>query len=352
MATFLTRKSGWTQAKVRRKGFPQVSKTFETRREAEAWARQVESEMDRGIFADRSEAERTTLADAIDRYEREVTPTKRGAAVEAYRLNTWRTSDLGQRSLAALRSSDFAKWRDERMSKKGGGVSAATVVRELNLISHVFTIARKEWGLEVLRNPVETVRRPTVANARNRLFRPGEEERLLTVTDKARSADLGPIVRLALETAMRRGEILALAWEHIDLEGKVAHLPSTKNGSSRDVPLSSAAVEVLKGHGGKDRPKRGPVFEATEHTVKLAFPRAVERARKAYIKECAKAGSEADPRMLADLHFHDLRHIATTRIAKRVPNVVELAAITGHRELRMLQRYYHPDVRELAQLLG
>ncbi len=167
----------------------------------------------------------------------------------------WKATDLARRSLAAVRSADVAKLRDEWLKTH----KSATVLRRLAVLSHVFTIARKEWGMEGLLNPVELIRKPQVSNARTRRIstqasspadasgaerRLGDEvERILAAT----GSDILPaIVRLAIETAMRRGEIVSLRWEHVDLKRRVAHLPSTKNGSSRDVPLSSKAVAAAE----------------------------------------------------------------------------------------------------------
>ena len=161
-----------------------------------------------------------------------------------------------------------------------------------------------------------------------------------------------PLVKLALETAMRRGELLALRWENIRLTDRVAHLPMTKNGNRRDVPLSSRAVEILNGlkpktdSNVKQLPK-GAVFPVTANAVKLGFTRAVKRARQTY-----EENGGYDERMLTDLHFHDLRHIAVTRLAERLPNIVELASVSGHTDVRMLRRYYHPKAEDLAKKLG
>jgi integrase len=140
-----------------------------------------------------------------------------------------------------------------------------------------------------------------------------------------------PAVQLALETAMRRGELLSLQWQDIDVAKRVAHLHVTKNGCTRDVPLSLKACEVL---AGLPRSIDGSVFPVTTEAFKQAFSRACLNAK------------------IADLHFHDLRHEATSRLAQRLPNVIELAAVTGHYDLKMLQRYYHVSASDLARKIG
>ena len=143
---------------------------------------------------------------------------------------------------------------------------------------------------------------------------------------------------------MRRSELLALVWENVRLRDHVAFLPLTKNGSSRSVPLSKKAVAILE---ALPRTLRGAVFPLTPNALKLAFGRATKRARQQYVES---GGS--DPRMLIDLHFHDLRHIAISRLAEKLPNIIELAAVSGHKDVRMLGRYYHIRAEDLAMKIG
>ncbi len=154
---------------------------------------------------------------------------------------------LAQRFVAGIRGVDIARYRDERLRE----VSPATVKRTLVTLGHLFEVARKEWGIYVY-NPVRDIKLPPNGKARDRRLQAGqdgeegEEERLLKACRKARNPFLLPVVRLALETAMRQGELIRLRWEHIDLTRRIAHLPDTKNGESRTVPLSTTAVEVLR----------------------------------------------------------------------------------------------------------
>ena len=140
-----------------------------------------------------------------------------------------------------------------------------------------------------------------------------------------------PLVRFAIETAMRQGEMLSLRWEHVDLRTRTAHLEDTKNGEARTVPLSSRAAAVL---------------EVLPHSIDgRVFPISAQAVKRAWGRACRRAGIEG-------LHFHDLRHEATSRLAERLPNLIELAAVTGHKDPRMLKRYYHPRAADLAKKLG
>lgn len=328
MATIEKRGPWQWRVKVRRRGHAPQTNTFETRAEAEAWARQVEGDMDRGIFFSRVEAERTTLKEALERYEREVTPTKRGAKQEKYRIGQWLRHELANRTLASIRSADLAAWRDEQ---RNAGLAPSTVRNALNTISHLYTIASSEWGMEGLTNPVSSIRKPTMPPGRERRLEDGEEEKLLASCGQCKSPYIVPIVRIALETGMRLSEILSLDWKNIDLKMKVARLPMTKNGSSRNVPLSSTAIEVLK---AMPRSLRGQVFPVTVDTVKQAYRDAVRRAG------------------LEDLRFHDLRHEATSRFFEKGLDMLSVAEITGHKTLVMLKRYTHLRASELAIKLG
>jgi integrase len=333
MATFRKRGPHQWQAQVRKKGYPPESKTFDTRTAAEQWAREVEHEMDRGAFVSHAEADSTTLGELLERYLEEVTPLKKGAGPEAARIRALLRHPLAQRIVSSLRGVDVARYRDGRLRQ----VSTGTVKRDLVVLSHLFEVARKEWGIEV-RNPVRDVKSPPNVKARDRRLRAGgdgedsEENCLLTACRGARNPYLLPIVRLALETAMRQGELVALRWEHVDLARRGAHLPDTKNGEARTVPLSTAAVQVLR---SLPRSIHGQVFPGlTSAAVKRAFTRAVRRAG------------------IEDLHFHDLRHEATTRFFERGLNIMEVASITGHKDLRMLRRYTHLKAEDLARKLG
>lgn len=325
------------QAIVKGNGYPMASRTFATKKEAEKWARQLEAERDRGVYVDRNEAEKNTLWAILGRYAKEVSPTKRGGTLEATRIKAIQAEKFSQIKLAALSARELATWRDKRLQC----VSGSTVNRELNIISAVINHARKEWGIH-MENPVALVRRPKNNPARDRRFEGNEAQRLLDSLEDpgrdkqgrlqsgTRNAWIRPLVLVAIETAMRRGELLKLEWKHVDLKRRVAHLPDTKNGEPRNVPLSAKAVDVLDALA---RSIDGRVFPVTADALKKAFNRACERAG------------------VANFHFHDLRHEATSRMAEKLPNVIELAAVTGHRDLRMLKRYYHPRVEDLAKKL-
>lgn len=327
MATIRKLRGRW-QAAVRRKGMQPRSKSFDSKSDAERWARSLEAELDRnGALPDTRPAESTTLAQILARYRDEVSPTKRSAVTEIARINAILRRPICHRTMTLLSTADLAAYRDERLKT----VAPATVIRELNTISHAIDTARREWGIHIAQNPCKLVRRPSPPKGRTRRLEGNEEQLLLAAADKGRVPYLRPLIELAVETGMRRGELLSLRWEHVDLDRRVAHLPLTKNGSSRDVPLSTRAVDTLR------RLRTGEsatVFSTAPNAVRLAW----ERLRR-------RVGLE-------DLHLHDLRHEAVSRLFEKGFNVVEVASISGHRELRMLQRYTHLKAADLAKRLA
>ena len=327
MASFRQHGNGW-QGRIRRRGYPDITKTFETKADAEKWARSVESEIDKGQFVSVNEAQRTTLGDVIERYLADVTPTMKGATEDTIRLKAIMRKPIARWSMANLSSARIAAFRDERLKE----VSAGTVIRELAYLSAIINHARREWDINVP-NPVQMVRKPQSPQARSRVLTDEEVAKLLQALEPTgrRSHWTKPIVLLALATAMRRGELLTLRWEHIDLIGRTAFLPDTKNGDSRTVPLSTAAMQVLS---GLPRHVSGAVFPVKFFTLDAAFKRALRRAG------------------LEGVRFHDLRRTAITRMAEKLPNVIELAAVSGHKSLMILKRYYRPTAADLALKLG
>ena len=327
MASFRYRSNQW-QARVRRKGYPDETKSFATRQDAEKWARSIEANIDKGQFINVSEAQRTTLGDLIGRYLVEVTPLMKGASEDTIRLKAIMRKPISRWSLANLSAARIAAFRDERLQEVGSG----TVIRELAYLSAIINHARREWGINVP-NPVQMVRKPQSPKARSRILADEEVSKLLQALEPTgrRSHWTKPAVQLALATAMRRGELLSLKWEHIDLQGRTALFPDTKNGDSRTVPLSSTAVQVL---AELPRHISGVVIPVNFFTLDAAFKRARKRAG------------------LDDVRFHDLRRTAITRMAEKLPNVIELAAVSGHKSLMVLKRYYRPKVQDLALKLG
>jgi len=327
-----------------------LTKTFSTARLAERWLHGVEVDVDRGVFVDRSEAERQTLRDVIKRYQDEILgddSEKRGAEKERGHLKVVLDDPVCGIRMASLRSADLAKFRDRMRSVD---YAPATIVRRLNLIQTIIEHARREWLIHLPTNPAQMVKRPAGADRkRNRVFaaapKPSEhkaskddlsdkseEERLLAACDSDTNSLLGAIVRFAIASAMRQGEIVGLRWADIDLGRRTAVVRGaagtvTKNGEVREVPLLPEAIEILKELTPLDDIR---VFPIDQNVLKMRYRRAVARAG------------------IVGLTFHDLRHIGTSRLAKIFANPLDLKRVTGHKDLKALDRYYHTTAEELA----
>jgi integrase len=326
MGTIRVRGAYQHQAQVRRAGFPPQSKTFENRRDAEKWVRSVEREMDTGAFIPRDEAARTMINDLSKKYREELLPKQRGKRQEDNRLKAVEDK-FGAFNLSAVTPAMVAKWRDELSEN----LAPQTVQHYLAVLNRLYKAAARDFGIPLpLGNPVAAVRMPTISNARERRLEGDEGTRLLAALDASRGKHLKSVTLLALETAMRRGELLALRWEFVDLKRRVVHLPETKNGSTRNVPLSTTAVAVLE---RLPRNISGRVFDTSETAITEGFQRAAKRAG------------------IPDFRFHDIRHEATSRLAEKL-QMHELGKVTGHRSPRMLMRYYHPRAEDLALKLG
>ncbi len=314
--------SGW-QVRIRKKGQPSQCKTFKTKAAAQRWARDIESQMDNATFVSASEAESTTLEELVDRYIREVLPLKKSQrqVISQCKLIT---HQLGHLHLTALTPSVLAKFRDQRLKT----VKGHTARKDLLLIRRILVQAQKEWEIYLPRgNPVDSVSIPTQPKGRDRRFVGDEEGRLLKAT-RSYGGEISNIIIFAIETGMRRGEIVSLKWSNIDLSKRTATLFDTKNSEGRTIPLTKRAYDLLRSLPVNISDK---VFSMRPDSITQAF----ERIRK-------KAHIE-------NFHFHDLCHEATSRFFEKGLSIMEVSSITGHKDLAMLRRYTHLRAEDLVK---
>jgi integrase len=321
MASIVKRANGW-QVQIRKQGYQPISKRFDKKADADIWARVTESEMDRGVFVDHTEAERTTLAEILQRYLTEVSIQKLGFKQEASRIKGVLSRPIASRFLASLKSSDFATYRETRLAV----VCGTTVNKELNLLGKVIDTARRDWSIN-MENHVRSIRRPKNNRPRDRRLNEGELELIIHGTE---SPTLSSVVLFALETAMRRGELAKAKWTHLQLSQRVLLVPETKTGIPRTIPLSNKAVAALQ---ALPRVNDVFIFGLRSESISQAFERACTRAD------------------IKDLHFHDLRHEATSRLFEKGLNPMQVSAITGHKTFEMLKRYTHLKAQDLVKLL-
>lgn len=320
MATIRKLPSGKWNVQVRRKGIAPISKTFRTKAAAEAWVRDTEHRADRGELVDLAEAARWTIDDLLLRYEREITPRKRSAIKERSRLRVLRAG-LGQISLGALKPDSIVAFADRRLRS----VTSDTVRKELGTLAHAVDVAIKLWDIHLPANPVTTARHVLTSTrtlragvSRDRRLRKGEFRRLLKVSRPEHRA----LWVWLVESAMRRGEVSAMKPEH--RAGNLLRIPETKTDKPRIIPVTRHMARVWATLPLGIRPD----------SITQAFERC-----------CKKAA-------IVDLHLHDLRHEATSRLFEKGLDLHEVAIITGHSDWKSLKRYTHPDPQRLADKLA
>ena len=358
---YISQRGAYWRAEVRRRGCKPAYRTFDTKQQAQQWARRIESEMDSGLYFDRSESERTTLSQALERYRRDIVPEKSHPSQENHRIDRWLRHELSHRTLANLRGVDFAKFRDERRLV---GRAENTIRLELQLISHLFEIARKEWGMEGLPNPLDNIRKPSGSKARDRRLRLGEFDKLHTLLSASGNPWAAPAFELAIETSLRQGTLFSLKWEWVDLRSRLVTFPPEARGTVNKgvpnvLPLSLRAVAVLRklaaiAQGSERFHKsltqfgpvnvnpgalKGRVFGTTTNAVLCVWKRCLTRA------------SESLPD-IREVRWHDLRHEAASRLFEMGLHPMEVASITGHRSMQMLKRYTHLKPESLLVKLG
>ena len=324
MATYRRRLGKW-QVQVRIKDKPAISKTFPTKELARAWAITKERQLLSNHSTDHY-ATPVPLRDILQRYKDEVTPCKKSAYSEAYRISALLKSGIASLTTDSISTEDVAKYRDLRLTL----VSKSTVRRELVLLRHIINIAAHEWRHNSLRGLFDNIKLPKESHHRIRRVSPDEINAMWKALGDQRNGNYLKAAQLALETGMRRSEILKLKMGN--LQQDVIELEESKSGHPRLVPLTNKSREVLVDLISKDKDEL--IFKIKPNALRLAW----ERAR-------VKAG-------VNDLRFHDLRHEAISRMLEDGLSVAEVAAVSGHRDYRTLFKYAHLDMKRITKKLN
>jgi len=322
----VTKRGDKWQVQIRLVGHKPLSRTFRSKAAARIWATTTEAEL---LAGRRGEIIPRSVRAALKRYAADVSPKHRGVRWEQIRLAKFeRDLAFVDRQLEAVRAADIAAWRDKRLAE----VATGSVRREMVLLRQVFETCRREWGW-LTANPMSGVKWADKGKARFRRVSDGEIAALVAsshLRPRGKAATATQRIMLAflfaVETGMRCGEICGL--RKVDVHSTWVHLGRTKNGDERDVPLSRAALALLK-----RLPESDGVFDLT--------PRAVDALWRAL----------RDRAGIVDLHWHDSRHEAITRLARKL-NVPELARMVGTRDLSTLMIYFNPSAADIAKRLG
>ena len=324
MASIRKVKNKW-EARVRVKGHSTYCKSFTQKSDALAWSKSVEVGLETGITPLTRVNKSLSFKDAVEKYLREVSPSKKSYQSEFYRLKKLQVSSLAKLYLTDIKTADVKLFRDKRLSE----VSTGSVRKEVYLISSIFETAGKEWGLETLSNPVRNLRLPKDSPPRTQRLSKEERQRLLYSLGQQTNKTLEKIVIIALETAIRRSEICNLKWHNIDLGNCLMKVEVAKNGEARHIPLTPTAVRVFE-----STPKESElIFQTTSNAIRLSW----ERFRPKFA--------------FNHLRFHDLRHEAISSFFEMGLSVPELASISGHKTPSQLFRYAHADTLTLGMKL-
>jgi integrase len=308
----IRKRNGRYQVQIRKGSYPLISRTFARLADAKKWVGTTEYEIEHGLYEASPTPGFASIADLFDHYLL-VTGEETLSDSEFYRFKRLR-KHFGSILIRRFKGSHLARYRDLRLKH----IKPATLVRELSLLRRILRIAQEDWDVEILANPLDRFTVKGQRGSRERRLEGDEEERLLAACKAARNPWLLPTVLLALETAMRRGELLNARHEH--LKNGLLTIPKTKTGASRTIPLTPNAQEII---AALPRSITGYLIPISSNALRLAWDRARERAG------------------IDDLRFHDLRHEAISRFFEMGLSIPEVALISGHKDYRMLARYTH-----------
>ncbi|MDD2723872.1 MAG: site-specific integrase [Methylovulum sp.] len=318
------------RVKVRLKGYPTQTATFQRLTDAKKWAAATESAIREGRHFKTAEAKKHTFADLVDRYIKDVLPSKPKKAKDKTQQLTWWKAKLGYCLLSDISAALIVQCRDELsngITSRGTQRTPATVVQYMTALSHAFTIAVNEWQwLED--SPMRKVKKPTLPRGRVRFLDEDERARLLTACQASSNQQLYLCVILALSTGMRQGELMGLKWQDVNLKDNFIILHETKNGERRRVPLAGMALELLREHGKIRRLDTPLLFPSNKEPLNPIDLR----------KPFENALNAAD---IEDFHWHDLRHCTASYLAMNGASLAEIAEVLGHKTLAMVKRYAH-----------
>ena len=325
MATITKRKSGKWTAEVRtHKKY--ISKTFIKKSNASNWAKEIEYQLDREQYEDFSESVRITLGELITRYRDEITPTKKGAKEEKYKLNFILRNKIVKCRVLSLKTKQILEFKNDIKETR----AASTVNKYIHYIYTIWETARVQWDIALpSRNPVSLVKKEKVTDKIDRILTPEEYQDLLVACSKSNLAFLPEIVEFAYITAMRFGEITKLRTKDINFEKSTALLLDTKNGESRLVPLTDRALEICNKFRFREK-----LFDINRDKFRHYFEQACHRAK------------------VKKFRFHDLRACAITNLFLNGWSIAEVSVVSGHKTWSELKRYTRIKASDLIKKIN
>ena len=327
MATIRRRNRNYKwEAQVRVTGYKKLYKSFKYKEHAKQWAKEIERKIEKGIYQDTADLGIIKLKDLLQRYLEEVSPNKKSYPNEKYTLTKLMRDPFSSLTINELTTFKLNEFRKKKLNK----ITPSTVNRIMSLISSTLTKAQEEWNLALPYNPIRNLKRLKENKSRDRRLSETEYVKLISSCSISNCLWLKPIVILAIETSMRRGELLSLTRDTINLDKKIAFLKETKNGSSRTVPLSNRAIQIIQ--------------QLPLNINKKLFPIGIYELRFHWRKAKLKAN-------IKDFRFHDLRREAISRFFEKGLSIPEVALISGHKDVRMLFRYTHLKAEDILRKL-
>lgn len=328
MAT-IRKRNGKFQVQVRLKASPSFTRTFATKTEAVRWARDMEGGSINGSDPAATKKNcKLTFGELLERYYKDISSHRIWHRRERVIVDNYRKSPLFHTQMGQLSEAAIAKYRDDRLRV----VKPATVVREIALASHCITVAQREWGVEVPANGFKMVRKPKIRNSRERRLSVEEWKALVEADSALQNRSILHIIEFAIETAMRKGELLRARWTDVNIRLSTLHIPVTKNGYPRTIPLTPRALEILSSI--EKKAASSTIFSVKYNTLATRWE---DLVRVAGIRDC---------------RWHDLRHEGISRHFERGLSIPEVALISGHRDYQMLRRYTHIRPENVAAKLA
>ena len=346
--------TGAYRVEIRKRGFPRLTKDFRTSGQANTWAKDIEYKMENSTYFDTAKANSTLFSEVLDQYLEKHAILKRGYGYELGLAKEFKAQPFAKKLMSEITVSNLESYRDMLKGKKR---KPGTIRRKFTALSSVFNYAIENMEMKHLQNPTRAVKLQTVEDERDRIFIGEEQQRYFEHAPKYGRGIFVDVAHFAIETTMRKSEIIGLdeiatingnqvkqrrhdgiLWHMVYLDLKIIKLPASvaKTGRKRDVPLSPTAISIIK----KQMPPKGKV-----KPLGKVFDLSPDGVRNAHNRTCIAAG-------IVGFWFRDLRHVGITKWSKILPTTLQLMRVSGHKDPRMLARYYSQDATEVAELMA
>ena len=315
---YIRKRLGKYFVEIKRQGHKNIYKTFKQKSDAMKWGRSVEIQLDQSRYKDTSNASKTTLKSVMERHLKERLRVVREPKKEQSRYNVIIKNDIVKRYLTNLTPQIFARYRDERLDE---GISPSTICRELSFMSIAIKKAIRFYNCWLPEHPFPNDIKPKESAPRNRRLEEGEFDKLMEHCKTKRNSYWCSMIEFSIETAMRLNEQLTLKWDQVDLKNMMITILAehTKTGIERKIPLTPRAIQILQ--------------KLPRHIKGRVFPVSLNNFQRAWRSITRNAEIE-------NLHWHDLRREACSRLMESGLSISEVQMFTGHKTLSLMLKTY------------